>query len=116
MNDEIEDLELSPRMAQVIRAFLEDPLKERYGFELMRTTGLPSGTLYPALAKLQRAGWLTVGKEDIDPRAEGRPPRRFYRISAAAVPAARSQLAALSARYRLPAAVTPRLAAEGGAV
>lgn len=110
------DLKLSPRLAQIIRVFLEDPLKERYGFDLMHATGLPSGTIYPALAKLQAAGWLTAGREDIDPRAEGRPARRFYRISAAAVPTARLQLAELSARYTLPAAGAPRLAHDGGAL
>ncbi|HET9894589.1 MAG TPA: PadR family transcriptional regulator [Streptosporangiaceae bacterium] len=103
-------------MAQVIKVFLEDPLAERYGFELMRATELPSGTLYPVLAKFERAGWLATGKEDIDPRAEGRPARRFYRISAAAVPVARQQLADLSERFRPPAPATPRLAAEGGAI
>jgi PadR family transcriptional regulator PadR len=112
----VADLKLSPRMAQIIRVFLEDPLKERYGFDLMHATGLPSGTVYPALAKLQAAGWLTVGREDIDPRVEGRPARRFYRISAAVVPTARWQLAELSARYRPPAVVAPRLAGEGGAL
>jgi DNA-binding PadR family transcriptional regulator len=102
-------------MAEVIRAFLEDPLKERYGFDLMQATGLRSGTLYPILAKLRADGWLTVGTEDIDPREVGRPARRYYQISAAAVPAARRKLAALSARYRLPAGV-PRLVTEGGAL
>jgi PadR family transcriptional regulator PadR len=114
VNDEFEDLELTPRMAEVIRAFLEDPLKERYGFDLMQATGLRSGTLYPLLAKLRAAGWLTVGTEDIDPRTEGRPARRYYQITAAAIPTARMQLAALSARYRLPASA-PRLATAGGA-
>jgi hypothetical protein len=99
-------------MADVVKAFLENPQRERYGFELMRVTGLGSGAVYPILAKLERAGWLTVGTEDIDPRAEGRPARRCYRITGTAVPLAHSQLAALSARYRPPAAA-PRLAPGG---
>jgi DNA-binding PadR family transcriptional regulator len=101
-------------MAAVIKAFLEDPKEPRYGFELMRLTSQPSGTLYPILAKFEQAGWLTGGKEDIDAHAEGRPPRRFYRITGAAIPAARSQLAALSERYRPPAIARPRLAPHGG--
>jgi len=75
----------------------------------MRLTGQPSGTLYPILAKLEHAGWLAGGKEDIDPQTEGRPPRRFYRISATAALAARRQLLALSDRYRPPAEVRPHL-------
>lgn len=100
-------------MAAVIKIFLQDPSKPRYGFELMRVTGQPSGTLYPILAKLENSGWLTVGKEDIDPRAEGRPARRFYRISAAAVPAARLQLAELSERYRPPGRIQPPAQSRG---
>ena len=48
-----------------------------------------SGSLYPMLARLEQAGWLTKGKENIDPHAEGRPPRLHYTISGAAVTAAR---------------------------
>lgn len=113
MDPPIQDLDLTPKMAAVIKAFLEDPQQARYGFELMRLTGQPSGTLYPILAKLEHAGWLTGGKEEIDPKAEGRPPRRFYKITGAAVPAARTQLAALSEQYRPPATL-PRLAPNGG--
>jgi DNA-binding PadR family transcriptional regulator len=108
-----QDLQLTPKMADVIKAFLEDPQIPRYGFELMQLTGQPSGSLYPILARLEKAGWLTGGKEDIDPRKEGRPARRFYRISGAAVSVARIQLAELSERYRPPVAVPPRLAPRG---
>lgn len=97
------ELNLTPKMAMVVKLFLEDPDQPHYGFELMRLTGLPSGSLYPMLARLEEAGWLTGGKENIDPRAEGRPPRRTYRITGAAVTVARLQLAALSEQYRPPA-------------
>ena len=110
----VEQLELTPKMAAVIKVFLEDPEQPRYGFELMRRTGQPSGTLYPILAKLEQARWLIGGKEDIDPHAEGRPPRRNYRIVGAAIAVARSQLAALSEQYRPPVPILPRLAPDGG--
>jgi PadR family transcriptional regulator, regulatory protein PadR len=110
----MEQLELTPKMAAVIKVFLEDPQKPRYGFELMRRTKQPSGTLYPILAKLERAGWLTGGREDIDPHAEGRPARRVYRITGAAIAPARTQLAALSEQYRPPVPIRPRLAPNGG--
>ena len=97
-----EDLELTPRMADVIRVFLQNPAERRYGFGLMRITKLPSGTLYPILAKFERHGWLTVGTEAIDPKKEGRPPRRFYVITAPAWTAAEEQLYKLHERYRPP--------------
>jgi PadR family transcriptional regulator, regulatory protein PadR len=110
----VEQLDLTPKMAAVIKVFLEDPPHPRYGFELMRLIGQPSGTLYPILAKLEHAGWLIAGREDIDPHAEGRPPRRNYRIAGDAIPVARTQLAALSEQYRPPVPIRPRLARNGG--
>ena len=104
-----QDLQLTPKMADVVKVFLADPQRSRYGFELMQATGQPSGSLYPILARLEKAGWLTGGREDIDPSAEGRPARRFYRISGAAVSVARIQLAELSERYRPPVAAPPGL-------
>jgi len=79
--------------------------------ELMKLTGLASGSLYPMLARLEGAGWLTRGKESIDPRAAGRPARTHYMITGAAVGAARVQLAELSERYRPP--VPDRLRPQG---
>lgn len=99
----VQELDITPKMARVLKVFLEDPGQPRYGYELMKVTGMPSGSLYPMLAKFEEAGWLTRGKENIDPRAAGRPPRMHYTITGAAVSAARVQLAALSERYRPPA-------------
>jgi PadR family transcriptional regulator, regulatory protein PadR len=105
----MQDLEITPRLAKLLRVFLEDPDQPRYGYELMKTTGLQSGSLYPALIMLEKHGWLTVDKEDIDPRAAGRPPRRSYMITAAAAGAARARLAALSETFRPPVPVCPAL-------
>lgn len=96
------DLDITPKMATVLKVFLEDPGGSRYGFELMKFTGMASGSLYPMLARLEEAGWLTRGKESTDPKAAGRPPRTNYIITAAAVPVARVRLAVLSEQYRPP--------------
>ena len=104
----MEDLDITPKMAKVLKIFLEDPAKPRYGFEIMRLTGLASGSLYPMLARLEQAGWLTKGKENIDPHIEGRPPRLHYTITGAAATAAHLQLAALSDQYRPPTPVPGR--------
>ncbi len=56
----------------------------RYGFDIMDSTGLPDGTVYPLLRRLERRGVLTAAWEDEDTaRAEQRPPRRYYRLTAA---------------------------------
>jgi DNA-binding PadR family transcriptional regulator len=109
-----QDIDLTPKMAAVIKIFLEDSGQPRYGLELMRLTGQASGTLYPILTKFESAGWLAGDKENIDPHVEGRPPRRFYRITGAGARAAHCQLAALSERYRPPATGRRRLAPQGG--
>jgi len=94
--------------------FLDEPAEARYGFELMRLTGLPSGSLYPILARLEAAGWLASRQEKIEPSAEGRPARRMYQISPHGVQVARAELAALSAELRPPAPGRRRLSPEGG--
>lgn len=108
----VQDLDITPKMATVLKVFLEDPDQPRYGFELMKLAGMASGSLYPMLARLERAGWLTRGKEDIDPRAAGRPARMHYRITGAAVGTVRVRLAALSEQFRPPA--PGRLNPQGG--
>lgn len=55
-----------------------------YGFEIVDATGLGAGTVYPILRRLEREGcvrsrWERVARA----RAEGRPPRRNYRLTAA---------------------------------
>jgi DNA-binding PadR family transcriptional regulator len=55
-----------------------------YGFEIMDVTGLPSGTVYPALRRLERDGLLASRweRENVAEQ-ELRPRRRYYRVSAA---------------------------------
>ena len=71
----------------------------RYGFDLMDATGLPSGTVYPMLRRLEGEGLVRAGWEDpAEARHEQRPPRRYYRLTGAG----EELLAAGLARYRLP--------------
>lgn len=86
-----------PRMTtsvlKIVAALLEDPGVERYGLQLMQDTGLPSGTLYPILVRLERAGWVRSRWEDADPVAEGRPNRRYYRLTTEGTVEARREVA-----------------------
>jgi DNA-binding PadR family transcriptional regulator len=56
---------------------------ELSGAEIGKATKLASGTLYPILLRLEGAGWLESRWEMEDPKALGRPRRRFYRITGA---------------------------------
>ena len=54
-----------------------------YGFDIIDTTGLPSGTVYPALSRLERDGFLKSAWEDeAQAHDDGRPARRYYRLTA----------------------------------
>lgn len=87
--------QVTTAVAKVLSAFLAHPDADRYGLELMRDTGHPSGTLYPILVRLQRAGWVTSTWEEIDPAREGRPARRYYRLTPQGQAVAERELADL---------------------
>src|SRR5580658_6483529 len=53
-----------------------------YGFSVMEATGLPSGTVYPAMRRLERDGLiLSKWEQQSIADAEQRPPRKYYRIT-----------------------------------
>ena len=87
----------APRMTiptqLVLRALLADPRQELYGAEITEAAGLPSGTVHLMLARLEGLGWVESRWEEIDTRAEGRPARRYYRLTASGVESARVALA-----------------------
>ena len=87
----------------VLRALLSEPSRELYGLEIGTAADLPSGTVHPILARLEGVGWLESRWEEVDPREQGRPARRYYRLTATGVEAARQALAAAYSR-RGPAA------------
>jgi PadR family transcriptional regulator, regulatory protein PadR len=62
----------------VLRVMLDEPAREMYGLQICEAAGLPSGTIHPILARLERLGWLESRWEDASPREEGRPRRRYY--------------------------------------
>jgi len=78
----------------------------RYGFDVMDATGLPNGTVYPLLRRLERRGVLVgVWEDEARAREEQRPARRYYRLT----PAGEEALSEVVARF--PALV--RMFAEG---
>jgi DNA-binding PadR family transcriptional regulator len=81
----------------------------RYGFDIMDRTELPSGTVYPALSRLERDGLVRSHWEDLE-KAHGdrRPPRRYYQITAHGTRALTGALARLHAFKPLRGAAAPR--------
>jgi PadR family transcriptional regulator PadR len=92
---------LSHTAAMILRAINEGFI---YGFSVMEMTGLPSGTVYPAMRRLERddlirSSWEKQSIAD----AEQRPPRKYYRLT----PAGKSTLEASLKRYPLLAKLIP---------
>ena len=70
----------------------------RFGFDIMAATGLTSGTVYPTLDRLEQAALLRSHWEpEADAHREGRPARRYFRLTTAGVQA----LSAALARHRM---------------
>ncbi len=70
----------------------------QYGFDIMDVTGLPSGTVYPALRRLElallvRSKW----EKHAIAQEEQRPPRKYYELTKAGHEA----LAEAVKRYRV---------------
>ena len=66
----------------------------RHGFDVLDATGLPSGTVYPILRRLEDAGCVRSHWEQAErARAESRPPRRYYELTGAGAEALREALA-----------------------
>lgn len=56
----------------------------RYGLDIMDRTGLPSGTVYPTLTRLEQRGFVSgQWEQESVAQREGRPRRRYYRVTAA---------------------------------
>ena len=76
-----------------------------HGFQIMDVTGLPSGTVYPILRRLERDNLVSGDWEDHTiAREEQRPPRRYYELT----PAGRAVLAEARARFRMPRSIAAR--------
>jgi DNA-binding PadR family transcriptional regulator len=89
---------LTGPLERVLRAFLADLSEPQYGYGLMRAAKLPSGTLYPMLARLEDEGLVT---SEWEPRADdhgGRPPRKLYRLTGEGARVARAELAEVDLR------------------
>jgi PadR family transcriptional regulator len=93
---------LTLQALKVLALLAEQPSERHYGLAIASRTGLAAGTTYPILARFEQAGWVTSDWEATDPAAEGRPRRRYYRLTP---PGERQARRALAQARRL---LTPR--------
>lgn len=59
---------------------MADSSKQQWGYELMKSSGVRSGVLYPILQRMLDAGWLVDGWED-SAESHKRPRRRYYEVT-----------------------------------
>ena len=93
--DKNTEMKLSHTAAMILQALDAGFI---YGFSIMEMTGLPSGTVYPAMRRLERddlirSQWEKQSIAD----DEQRPPRKYYKLTAAG----RATLEASRKRYPL---------------
>lgn len=75
-----------------------------YGYTVMEVTGLPSGTIYPALRRLERDRFIQSRWERLSVAdAALRPPRKYYQLTRSG----EAVLEAARRRYPLLAKLTP---------
>src|SRR6202051_4503189 len=80
-----------------------------YGFSVMELTGLASGTVYPAMRRLERDGLIVSSWEKQSlADAEQRPARKYYKLTRAGV----TTLEASRKRYPLLLKLVPAAEAE----
>ncbi len=67
-------------MRLLLAALSKQRSEWRHGYDLLKDTGLSSGTLYPLLMRMSDSG--LVEAEWREPAQLGRPPRHVYRLTA----------------------------------
>ena len=95
------EAKLSHTAAMILQAIASGCI---YGFSIMEMTGLPSGTVYPAMRRLERDVLIRSSweKQSIA-EAEQRPARKYYKLTAAG----KATLEATRKRYPLLARLIP---------
>jgi DNA-binding PadR family transcriptional regulator len=88
----------SHQAAKLFAALAARPDTWQHGYDLLRQTGLASGTLYPLLMRLHEAGYLKARWEE-----PARAPRHSYRLTASGAAFGRALLAErkMVSRHRL---------------
>ena len=94
----------SKQMIRLLEALAAGSQTWHHGYELMKQTGLKSGTLYPLLMRMTDRGLVVA--EWREPPQPGRPPRHVYRLTGAGVAIARDFGVSRDSHFPLGAALT----------
>lgn len=78
----------SKQTLSLLAAMMSEPSAWRHGYDLMKDTGLSSGTLYPLLMRMTEQGLVEAQWQE--PVRAGRPARHAYRLTAIGFALARS--------------------------
>ncbi len=78
----------SKQMLRLLGALSVTPFEWRHGYDIIKETGLLSGTLYPLLMRMTDQG--LVEAEWHAPAQPGRPARHAYRLTAQGLALARA--------------------------
>jgi PadR family transcriptional regulator PadR len=72
---------LSKQGLVTLQMFASRPTHALAGSDIMKETGILSGTLYPILSRLERAQWLSSEWEQVETIEVGRPRKRLYQLT-----------------------------------
>lgn len=74
---------ISDATARVLQLFLDDSNNPRYGLQILKTSRIPSGSLYPILIRLEEQEIIGSRWESATASSLGRPRRRLYELTPA---------------------------------
>jgi PadR family transcriptional regulator, regulatory protein PadR len=75
----VDGVRITPQTGVVLKALLAAPSEGLYGLQIAGVVRLPTGSIYPILARLEHAGWINADWEPQDQAAAaGRARRRRY--------------------------------------
>lgn len=94
-------MRISHQTRLVLSVMLDAPSEEVYGFELAQASGLPSGTIYPILRRLEDQGLVSSRWEVLEETDAGRRRRRYYRMTGEGARIARNAVQSEAVALRL---------------
>jgi PadR family transcriptional regulator PadR len=81
---DLSDVRRTPQTTAVLRMLREDASEQGlYGLQIAQALGMPTGSVFPILGRLERAGWIVGTWEDPEQAASAkrRRRRRYYRLT-----------------------------------
>ncbi|WP_295814360.1 PadR family transcriptional regulator [uncultured Deinococcus sp.] len=96
----------SGQTIQVLGVLLARPDEAQYGLEISKAARLLPGSIYTITARLMELGWLDDEWEDQSDARDGRPARRYYKLTPKGRDAAAQAVAEFQAAFAGKGALT----------